>query len=834
MTLKQYKKKRDFKKTPEPKGKVTKKKNKKLLYIIQKHAASHLHYDFRLELNGVLLSWAVPKGPCLDPSVKRLAMHVEDHPVEYGSFEGIIPKGQYGGGTVMLWDKGEWFSADENPAAAYRKGALSFNLDGEKLKGHWKLVRMNNNDKTWLLIKGRDEYAKPLKKYDITLVEPNSVLTNHSIDEITENYAHIWGKSGLEKASKKKPLKKKAVVSKKISLDLKESRFPSEISPQLATLVDTPPVGKQWLHEIKFDGYRLIAFKKNGKTRLFTRNQHDWTHKFKSVAEAINKLPIKDIILDGEVVVLDDNQHSNFQLLQNALKENEEVNFIFYVFDLLYYDKYNLTSLPLIERKKVLQRFIPDSDGPVLRYSDHVIGSGKKIFNESCKLALEGIVSKDCQSTYLQKRTKNWLKVKCVKRQEFVIGGFTKPQNSRKFFGALLLGTYNKRKELVYNGNVGTGFTESSLKSLHALLEKNISSANPFTTKPPVINKVTWVKPVLVAEVEFTEWTKDGSLRHPSFKGLRSDKSAKLITKEIPLEVENTSKSKTKPGKSSEYKLTHSDKILYPEDKITKGKLAEYYDAIHEWILPYITNRPLTLVRCPENYKQCFFQKHIGHHASAALHEVTIKEKEGKGQYFYIKDRAGLLVLPQMGALELHTWNSKIDDIEYPDMLVFDLDPAPELAWKKVVQGALEVKEYLAELKLKSFVKTTGGKGLHVVVPIKPEFNWDEVKSFSKTFVELVAKQNSKKYLTKMTKSQRVGKIFLDYLRNQRSATAVAAYSTRARLHAPVSTPIEWDELTNRKEDTFYTLRTLPDRLAKLKKDPWRDFFKVKQSLPIK
>lgn len=824
MTLAKYQQKRNFKKTPEPKGNIKKKKPTRLLYIIQKHAASHLHYDFRLELNGVLLSWAVPKGPCLDPNVKRLAMHVEDHPVEYGSFEGIIPKGQYGGGTVMLWDKGEWISEDENPVKAYQQGNMKFRLVGKKLKGLWKLIRINNNDKTWLLIKSKDEYSQNIKKYEITEEMPDSVVTGQSIDQISENYKHLWGKNGLEKPVKRNH-SKTARKLPKLNIAIKSSKIPKMIFPQLATLVDRPPVGKQWLHEIKLDGYRIIAIKTKGKTKLLSRNNKDWTDKFPNIADEIDKLPIQNIILDGELVVLDESGKSNFQLLQNSIKDNTKNKFYYYIFDLLYYDQYNLTQLSLAERKKYLKKIL-NSTHTSLIYNDHVLGSGKEIFEKACALSLEGIISKDASSPYLSKRSTNWLKSKCIKRQEFVIGGYTNPQGARNHFGSLLIGTYNKHGKLIYNGNVGTGFTFESLRALHKLLKKNQSSKNPFTTKPPKIKQVNWVKPNLVAEIEFTEWTEEGSLRHPSFKGLRSDKKPKNIIKEIPTHVGK----KVEPS----FKLTHPEKILYPEDNITKEDLATYYNEIQKWILPYIINRPLTLLRCPEGYKECFYQKHITHTAPNSIHGIMLKEKKGKAEYVYINDVEGLLALVQLSVLEIHTWGSTIKKVEYPDMIIFDLDPSPEVKWEKVVTAAKLIKKNLLKFKLKSFVKTTGGKGLHVVIPIKPEYNWEEVKNFAKTFVNILEQNNPHEYISTLSKAKRKGKIFIDYLRNQRGATAVAPYSTRARKSAPVSVPIGWNELTNHFEDTFFTIKNLPDRLKKLKKDPWKDFLKTRQSLNLK
>jgi len=546
MTLKRYWQKRNFTQTPEPKGKIKSgTSTKKYLFVIQKHAASHLHYDFRLELNGVLLSWAVPKGPSLDPTIKRLAMHVEDHPLDYGSFQGIIPKGQYGGGTVMLWDTGEWISEDSDPEQAYRKGHLSFVLKAKKLKGRWHLFRINKNDKTWLLVKVNDRYAKSMSDYDITKAKPDSVLNKHSLEEIAEYENHVYESNRANRKSAAP--KKKSFVKKKLipNLNLPIKSFPTYIYPELATLAAEPPQGDQWLHEIKLDGYRILAFKKN-TTRLMTRNKNNWTQYFLSIAKEIDKLPVKHIVFDGEVVVLDEEQHSNFQLLQNTIKGDRTRPLVYYIFDVLYFDQYDLRTLPLLQRKSILKQILPDKH-PILRYNDHVQGSGKAVFKKACQLGLEGIVSKDANSTYQSKRTRDWIKIKCVQRQEFVVGGFTEPQRSRQYFGSLLLGTYNKNHELIYHGHVGTGFTADSLKSLHRLLIKNQSPKNPFHSRLTGIKRVTWVKPVLVVEVAFTEWTTDGILRHPSFKGVRADKPAKQIVREREIEKISTSlRGKTK------------------------------------------------------------------------------------------------------------------------------------------------------------------------------------------------------------------------------------------------------------------------------------------------
>jgi bifunctional non-homologous end joining protein LigD len=825
MSLDIYHKKRDFSKTPEPKGKTS--KSKKRLFIIQKHAASHLHYDFRLELHGVLKSWAVPKGPCLDPKVKRLAMHVEDHPVAYGSFEGIIPKGQYGGGTVMLWDKGIWIPLDENPYQAYEKGHLRFELQAEKLKGRWDLIRFKD-EKHWFLIKYDDEFAE--SDYDITEDLDKSVLTQQSIDEIAIHYDKVWSSEGLKNVSKKKP--KKITASIVLPKGLAKRPFPDFIPPELATLVDKPPEGEQWLHEIKFDGYRILAFKKGNEVVLKSRNNKEWTSDLGEVAEAIASLPFENLILDGEVVALDKQGHSSFQLLQNSFKSKKPIPLVYFLFDILYFDQYDLRKLPLIERKTILKQIL-SKESAILHFSDHLLKEGKQLFDYACEQGLEGIVAKNRESPYSSKRTKSWLKIKCLKRQEFVIGGYSLPKGGRSHFGSLFLGFYNKKGELEFAGNVGTGFNEKTLTDIFKQLEKSTIQKNPFNSKPPGYTQAKWVEPKLVCEVEFTEWTKDNHLRHPSFKGLRLDKKARevIFEEETPLEAiqKETNTKKSKKG----FILTNPAKILYPEDKISKGDLLSYYESVSDYILPFVSNRPLTLVRCPSNYGQCFYQRHFNKTTPKALHAIDIATDNEDEQYIYLDDKKGLFSLVQMGVLEIHPWGSQIKDIEKPDMIVIDLDPAPDVPWKKVVKAAREIRGYLTQYHLVSFAKSTGGKGLHVVVPIKPEYDWETVKEFTHVFVQFLEKLKPDEYISTMSKSKRVGKIFIDYLRNQRTATAVAVYSTRARLHAPVSTPLFWDELSDRIEDNSYTIKTLPKRLSQLKEDPWKDFFKIKQSLGL-
>lgn len=629
------------------------------------------------------------------------------------------------------------------------------------------------------------------------------------IMSLTTYNENIWSSKAVKK-------------SLELPKGLKKSPYPDFIKPELATLIDKPPENDQWLHEIKFDGYRILAFKQGNEVILYSRTKKDWTRDFESIAKAIKTLAIQNIVLDGEVVILDKQGKSNFQLLQNSIKSKKHADFIYFIFDILYYDHYDLRKLPLIERKDLLKQVLNEAP-PVLQYSDHLIQvKGQEVFENACGMALEGIISKRTDSPYLSKRSKDWVKIKCLKRQEFVIGGYTPPQGSREHFGSLLLGVYNKKGQLNYAGNVGTGFTKNTLKELHEQLQKHASDSNPFTTEPKGLSRIHWVKPKLVGEVEFTEWTEDKHLRHPSFKGLRLDKKASevLLEEETPLEEV-----------AHQFKLTNPHKILYSEDKITKEDLLHYYDSLSEYILPFLSLRPLTLVRCPSQYKECFFQRHPNKNTPLALH--SLQDSEEKEDYIYLDNKEGLFSLVQMGVLEIHIWGSTITHLDQPDLIVFDLDPAPDVPWKKVVATALELRDHLAQYQLKSFVKTTGGKGLHVVVPIQPQYHWGEVKEFTHVFVQLLEQLNPKEYISTMTKSKRRGKIFIDYLRNQRTATAIAPYSTRAKIHAPVSTPLSFEELSQKIEDNTYTIKTLPERLNQLKEDPWKDFWEIKQSLRL-
>ncbi|HEX4965277.1 MAG TPA: DNA ligase D [Thermoanaerobaculia bacterium] len=854
MPLEQYRRKRDFKATPEPAGKVgpRKKKAKALSFVIQKHAASRLHYDFRLELDGVLKSWAVPKGPSLDPGEKRLAVQVEDHPLDYGDFEGIIPKGQYGGGTVLLWDRGTWTTqeGEDTPAEGFRKGKLKFLLNGEKLQGGWTLVRMHGRQggdkgENWLLIKENDDTAAPGSGDAIVRERPESVDSGQEIEEIAAEPERVWESNRAEKVEKKKGTKGTAGTAGAKKVDAaavpgsKKAKMPASIEAQLATLVDEVPPGEGWVHEIKYDGYRALCYLKEGEARLVTRNGKDWTDRFAPVAREAAKLPVRQAVLDGEVVVLEADGTTSFQALQNALAEERGGDLVYFVFDLLYLDGYDLRPAPLAARKEALAALLAGQEGAV-RFGDHVEDGGEAFYRQACGFGLEGIIAKRGDLPYRSGRGKDWLKVKCLKRQEFVIVGFTDPEGSRVGLGALHLAVH-EGKDLVYAGKVGTGYTERTLLDLCQKLD-DLAVAKPAFENPPrgaEARRSHWVKPQLVAEVSFAEWTRDGLLRHSTFEGLREDKKPSEVVHERPQELppQPAVRKKGSPMSKTETEIagvrfTHPEKVLYPGQGVTKRDLGIYYSHIADWILPHVSNRPLTLVRCPEGQgKQCFYQKHVTEQFPDSVYRVEVEEGDGKELYGAVDSLEGILTLVQMGVLEIHFWGSHRDDIERPDYVVFDLDPDEGLAWEKVVEGAITTRDFLADLGLETFLKTTGGKGLHVVLPLTRRADWDEVKAFAKSIAEAVAAAEPKKYTSKLPKADRKGKVFIDYLRNGRGATSIAPYSTRARPGAPVSAPLFWEELETDVRANTWTVENLPARLEALRGDPWAGFAKVRQSI---
>ncbi|HEY1266926.1 MAG TPA: DNA ligase D [Candidatus Binatia bacterium] len=613
------------------------------------------------------------------------------------------------------------------------------------------------------------------------------------------------------------------------------AKLPAFVEPELTTLIDVVPEGEEWLYEIKFDGYRALCRIEDGRARFFTREGNDWTERFGDLAASAARLPLKEAFLDGEIVVLESDGSSNFQSLQEALGQKETHRLVYYVFDLLFCNGYDLRVMPLVERKTLLAPLLEDRRGKAaaIRFSDHVTGNGKEFHRRACQSGLEGIIAKRKDSVYRAGRARDWFKIKCHASQEFVIGGFTEPSGSRTGLGALLLGVNNERSELVYAGKVGTGFNRRSLEDLRARLEKIETSSPPFINPPrlPRREGVHWVRPRHAAEIEFTGWTRDSMLRHPSFKGLREDKSPQKIARELPEQPPTKAGQNSRNVTIAGITLSNPERVLYPEIGITKLDVARYYEEIAEWILPHVTSRPLTMVRCPEGYLKCFYQKHIEDNLPESFKRINVKERRGSGRYVMIDSLSGLISLVQMGVLEIHTWGSRAERVEMPDQLIFDLDPDAGLPWKQVVEAARLLRRRLAALELEVFVKTTGGKGLHVVVPIVPEVQWDDAKEFTKMVAESVAREAPDRYLTNMSKAKRAGKIFIDYLRNGRSATAVAAYSTRARPGAPVSMPLRWEDLDDVGGSGDFTLLNVGKRLKGLRKDPWANFFTSRRSI---
>ena len=881
--LTKYREMRDFNITAEPRGstiaidKAT--HTGELPFVIQKHAASHLHYDFRLAWNGVLKSWAVAKGPSDLPADKRLAVQVEDHPIEYGNFEGTIPKGQYGGGSVMVWDFGTWAPL-EDADKGLEKGHLKFNLNGQKLHGRWALVRMHTTDArpgkpNWLLIKDRDEYARTDDEQPITERLPDSAVTKRTIEQIGEDNDRVWQSNRAQdaepdRAATVKPAKPQAKATAKprktkpnfdaALKSLPAEKFPSFIAPQLAKPCTNPPTGDDWIHELKLDGYRIQMQIRpatgSGKKRvtLLTRKGLDWTHRMPDLARAAEQLPVDSAVLDGEVVVIDEKGGTSFSDLQAAFQEGAKVDLTYFAFDLLHLDGHKLRDLPLLERKEFLAKLfasLPD-DSPI-HLSEHFDGDGSQIFRKACGLGAEGIISKSASAPYTSTRGNTWLKAKCFLEQEFVVGGFTEPSNGSHDIGALIVGYYDNGK-LRYAGRSGTGFTQKSQQTIRKQLDKLVQSSTPFTDLPRGVSRgVHWVKPELVAQLSFATWTRDNLVRQASFKGLREDKSAKEVVREkaespelptksashrhaaMPTSKASKTTAKAGPGKT-DLPITHPDKVLDFESGMTKRDLAEYLIAVSERMLPHVADRPLSVVRCPEGSgKPCFFQKHIGMGVPKGISNVPVPNKKNSSveQYLTFNSVEGLIGMAQMGVLEIHPWGSKNETLEKPDRIIFDMDPDEAIDWKTLAATAKEFRARLEALGLQSFLKTTGGKGLHVVAPIKPEYEWPEVKDFTHNVVLGMERKNPALYVTKMTKAIRKNRIYLDYLRNDRGSTAIAPYSTRARSGAPVALPLDWKELNAKTRPAFHVM-DFNQWKKRLAKDPWIDMPKVKQRLTAK
>jgi bifunctional non-homologous end joining protein LigD len=862
--LSRYREMRDFATTAEPRGAAKAKTPPEALpFVIQKHAATRLHYDFRLGWNGVLKSWAVAKGPSYVVADKRLAVQVEDHPMEYGGFEGTIPKGQYGGGTVMLWDTGTWEPVgDANEG--FRTGRLKFILHGHKLQGHWTLIRMGGkaaqeSKPNWLLIKEHDEYERSADAPAIVEEAPDSVITQRDLDAIGSAADHVWdSRTGLaadERAQSGRGSQKKSVkAAKKKSIAVPKSAkaesLPKFVPPQLASSSERPPLGNSWLHELKLDGYRMQARVEDGTVQLLTRSGLDWTHRMRPLAASLAELSAKTALLDGEVIVLDENGISSFAALQAAFQEGAKHAMHYYVFDLLHFNGYSLRSLPLSERKDLLLPLIQEMDDDAIRISEHVRDEKAAIFEEACRHGAEGIVSKRADSLYVSGRSASWVKIKCGLRQEFVIGGFTLPSKGGDGIGALLLG-YHQDAKLIYAGRTGTGFTQKLQAQIRQRLESLRTSTNPFLAVGTAERRgAHWVKPQLVAEVAFSTWTADNLVRQASFKGLREDKPAKEVVREKPSAGIPNTRSATASAKSHSHatsvasanlasklpRVTHPDKVIDRESGLTKQQLVAYYAEVGSHILPHIADRPLSIVRCPSGTAaKCFFQKHVKPGLPKGIGSVEIVDrKSGKPEpYITLSDAAVIPELGQLNVLELHPWGAPAADFEHPDRIIFDLDPDTSIDWKTLAATAADVRARLKKLDLESFLKSTGGKGLHIVAPIQCEQDWPTVKEFAHQFVLAMEAEKPSLYITKMSKAARTGRIYLDYLRNERGATAVAPYSPRSRSGVPVSVPMAWSELKAPAPP-----RCLVTEIAEWRKrlthDPWTELPRTKQRLTQK
>jgi bifunctional non-homologous end joining protein LigD len=824
--LREYRAKRDFSKTAEPDDRpsgqtevAARRGGHPLVFVVQKHDATRLHYDFRLEWKGVLKSWAVTRGPSYDPAEKRLAVEVEDHPLAYGAFEGIIPQGEYGGGTVMLWDRGTWEPV-EDFEQGLKDGKLVFRLAGERLKGEWTLVRMKRRPgekrDNWLMIKHREDGAKP-PRGDVLKTFDRSVATDRTMAEIA--------KSGRTIARSDLTTKRPADPEPARQGEAKGVAMPRFRAPQLATLVDEAPQGAEWLSELKYDGYRALIAIGGGKARVFTRSGLDWTGKFPRIAEAAASLATDGALIDGEIVAFDKAGRTDFSALQAAIKGGKDMSC--FVFDMLVEDGRDISKLPLTERKARLERLIGEGKGPLI-YSQHIEGRAADVLERLCAAGHEGIVAKRADAAYRSGRTKSWLKVKCTQRQEFVIGGWSRTDKKNRPLSSILIGVMEGGR-LVYKGRVGS-FEGDTLGDLAPRLFERERKASPFAELPREARRdAVFVRPDLVAEIDFAEFTADGVVRHGVFKGLRGDKAAK----DVVLETAGGARMAEHEQRDvfAGIKLSSPGKVLWEEQGVTKADLAAHYERVAERILPYVAKRLLSLVRCPDGASgQCFFQKHDSRGFPDELKRLEIEEADGdRANYLYAEDVSALIAGVQMGTLEFHIWGSRIDRLEQPDRLVFDLDPDEGLGFADVKAAALDVRNRLDGIGLKTVPLVTGGKGVHVVAPLARKAEWPQVKAFARGFAQMLAADEPERYVAQAAKAKRKGRIFVDWLRNERGSTAICPYSTRARKGAPVATPVSWDELAGLDAANAFHIADMEARLKQA--DPWAETTGWKQSI---
>jgi len=836
--LARYRQKRDFARTPEPDQAPpavgrTKQRPAAPIFVVQKHWASRLHYDFRLEHDGVLWSWAVPKGPSFDPSKMQMAIHVEDHPLDYAGFEGTIPPKQYGAGKVIVWDRGTWEPVGD-PAEGMTRGKVLFRLHGQKLAGLWELVRIakpGDRQDPWMLFKKKDEWARPLAEYDVIAALPDSVVAT-PLGPVEERDP----RAARGTAAKAAP----AAVAAPDLARLPKAALPARLAPQLATLAAAPPPG-DWVVETKFDGYRLMARIEDGKARLITRNGHDWTGKMPALAAAVEALGLDATWLDGEIVVMSAAGVPDFNALQNAIDNVAGEDIDYFVFDLPFHAGRDLRKLPLRARRALLREIVEAGAADRVRLSQSFDAAPAQMLEAARQMGLEGIILKRGDAPYVSGRTETWLKLKCHARQELVICGFTDRANAHGEVGSLLLG-YHEGGELKYAGNVGTGWKAKTGRDLHARLVK-LEVAVPLfdaeALKPGRWSRRTaggerWVEPTLVAEVSFAEWTPDGHVRQAVFQGLRLDKPAATVTRELPrLHVGAPARPAAAPAAAaaSSIKVTHPERVIDPSTGLTKLALVRYYESIAERILPHLVDRPVSLVRAPEGITgELFFQKHP-ETRMPGLRVLDAALWPGHAALLAVDSVDALVSAAQMNTIEFHTWNSTARQIDRPDRVVFDLDPGEGVSWAHVQQAAVLVRAFLQELALESWLKTSGGKGLHVVVPLAPRFDYETVKGFSQAVVQHLAKTIPQRFVAKSGGANRIGRIFVDYLRNGHGQTTATAFSARSRPGLGVSMPVAWEQLGEIKGGAQWTIATARDYLSFQSTEPWSGYWKARQTL---
>ncbi|HTH80845.1 MAG TPA: DNA ligase D [Ramlibacter sp.] len=824
-SLRTYREKRNFEATPEPAGGGVANEDERA-FVIQKHWATRLHYDFRLELEGTMKSWAVPKGPSFDTADRRMAMPTEDHPISYNEFEGTIPEGNYGAGKVIIWDKGVWIPTTD-PHKGFRDGRLKFELRGHKLHGHWTLVRMNGRGEgkrpdPWLLIKERDEWVRPAAKFSV-------------VDEMPDSVSHL---ADRPPAAAKSPTAAKSASGPPAGA--RKAAMPAQLRPELASLVDeVPGDAANWIFEIKFDGYRMLARVQGGRIKLITRNGNDWTAKLEHLRQALESMDLPDGWYDGEIIMPGESGPSDFQALQGAFDSSRTAGILYFLFDLPWCAGYDLSDVPVVERRAVLKRIVDRKRHDNVRFSEEFDAPPQQVLESACKLGLEGVIGKRRDSAYANRRSPDWIKLKCHQRQEFVIGGWTDPQGSRAGLGSLLLGVYDEHRHLQYAGNVGTGFNDKTLRELRQRLDPLAATKSPFAPNSNIPKKPHWVAPELVCEVAFGEWTRDGRVRHSVFHGLREDKQAKSVVREQP----RHDAPMDKPAKAvhrakapdtrlpPNLRVTHPERVVDPESGLTKIDLVRYYALVAALMWPHLKDRPIALVRAPDGIGgELFFQKHMDRYKMKGIETLDPAIWPGLPAMVYVAKPEGLLSAAQMNVIEIHTWNGVRTNIDKPDRVTFDLDPGEGVKWRDIQEAAQLVHAFLGELGLPAFLKTSGGKGLHIVVPLKKQFDWDTVKDFSRAIVEHLARTIPDRFVAKSGGGNRVGKIFIDYLRNGYGATTVCAWSARARPGLGISVPVGWDELESLKGGAHWTVATVHHRLD-AGNEPWVDYDKQRTSL---